>query len=306
MPTISIIVPVYNAEKYLKRCIDSILVQSFSDFELILVNDGSNDNSECICKEYLLIDNRIKLFNISNRGASLARKYGLDKSEGEYISFVDADDFIDKEYINTLYLSLLKHQVRISACNVLRVNIGQVIKSNNALESSLLKFQQLMPRFFKYEFWGLPGKLYKKHIFDYVNFPIATLSEDYYITAQLFLLEQSMVYSATSMYFYEFHAESLSHTKLSNRAFEEFDNVKAVYELIKKDAPQYADMALSNVVETSIKLLSMSKKTDKKLFYEKRKELQTFIRLHFFKIMLSKSIYWKYKILVLKWVSIHL
>ena len=102
-PAISIIVPVYNAEKYLRRCIDSILSQSFTDFELILIDDGSTDLSPQICDEYASRDNRIKLIYKKNAGVSAARNDGLDIAQGEFITFVDSDDWVDERYLECLY-----------------------------------------------------------------------------------------------------------------------------------------------------------------------------------------------------------
>ena len=99
---VSIIVPVYNAERYLSRCIDSILEQSFTDFELLLINDGSNDNSADICDEYVAKDSRVLVFHKENGGASAARNYGLDKAVGKYVCFIDADDWVGKDYIKQL------------------------------------------------------------------------------------------------------------------------------------------------------------------------------------------------------------
>ena len=99
-PKISVIVPVYKAEKYLHRCVDSILSQTFTDFELILVNDGSPDNSGAICDEYAQKDNRVRVFHKENGGVSSARNLGLDNAEGEWITFVDSDDYIEQEYLN--------------------------------------------------------------------------------------------------------------------------------------------------------------------------------------------------------------
>ena len=102
MSKISIIVPVYNTEKYLRCCIDSILVQTFADFELLLINDGSTDSSGTICEEYALEDRRVRVFHKENGGVSSARNVGLDNARGEWITFVDSDDYIEeKEYVYT-------------------------------------------------------------------------------------------------------------------------------------------------------------------------------------------------------------
>lgn len=99
-PLISIIVPVYNAEKYISKCIDSILSQTFKDFELILINDGSTDNSDLICDKYASIDNRVKVFHKQNGGAGSARNLGVQKAVGDWIMFVDADDWIEPECLD--------------------------------------------------------------------------------------------------------------------------------------------------------------------------------------------------------------
>ena len=102
MPLVSIIVPIYNVEKYLRRCIDSILNQTFKDFELILVNDGSTDNCEDICKGYEAKDKRIKYFYQNNSGVSVARNKGIENSCGKYIQFIDSDDYIDKNFLEVI------------------------------------------------------------------------------------------------------------------------------------------------------------------------------------------------------------
>ena len=101
-PAISIIIPVYNAEKYLRRCIDSVLSQSFTDFELILVDDGSKDKSPQICDEYASQDTRVRVIHKANGGVSAARNDGLDIAKGEYITFIDSDDWVERDYLSTL------------------------------------------------------------------------------------------------------------------------------------------------------------------------------------------------------------
>ena len=102
-PDISIIVPVYNSGKWLNRCIDSILAQTYADFEVLLINDGSTDNSPAICDEYAARDSRIRVFHKPNSGVSASRNLGISNSNGEYITFVDSDDWIDAEYLECLH-----------------------------------------------------------------------------------------------------------------------------------------------------------------------------------------------------------
>lgn len=99
---VSIIVPVYNVEKYLKRCVDSIIEQSYKNLEIILVDDGSKDNSFSICKEYESKDSRVRIFHKENEGLGLTRNYGIEKSTGEYITFVDSDDYLTLDAVETM------------------------------------------------------------------------------------------------------------------------------------------------------------------------------------------------------------
>lgn len=116
-PKISVIVPVYNVEKYLRRCVDSILAQTFTDFELLLIDDGSKDKSGEICDEYAKTDNRVKVFHKENGGVSSARNLGLDNAKGEYLFFFDGDDWLDPIYLTDLYFAAIEHNTDIVACD---------------------------------------------------------------------------------------------------------------------------------------------------------------------------------------------
>ena len=113
-PLLSVIVPVYKAEKYIHKCISSILNQTFKDLELILVDDGSPDNSGVICDEYATKDSRVKVFHQENGGVCVARNTGLDNATGEYVFFVDSDDYILTDTLETLYTDVLNHNADIA------------------------------------------------------------------------------------------------------------------------------------------------------------------------------------------------
>lgn len=300
-PLISIVVPVYNASVYLERCFRCLQEQSYPTLEFVLVNDGSTDKSGEMCDQIATKDKRFKVLHIKNGGASLARKYGLEHAEGEFVSFIDCDDCVAADYIKQLFELIVRHNVNISACRVQRIFNESEIPTQIEGKQYLLQFEKLMPRFFKYEFWGFPAKLYKREILNNAKFPAATLSEDYYVMAQLFLQERNMAYIDAPLYYYEYHEGSLSHLAISKRAFEEFENVKAVYEMMQAQAPQYAEMALSNVVETCLKLLSMNHKDSSKKYIEFATPLRQFLRSHIIEILRTNAIYWKLKILAMMW-----
>ena len=116
-PKISVIVPVYNTEKYLHRCIDSILLQTFTDFELLLIDDGSKDSSGAICDEYASKDNRVRVFHKENGGVSSARNLGLDNAKGEWIAFVDSDDWMERTMYDELYKCAMAASAEVVYCD---------------------------------------------------------------------------------------------------------------------------------------------------------------------------------------------
>lgn len=133
---ISIIIPVYNVEKYLRRCIDSILSQTYTDFEAILVDDGSTDESGKICDEYALKDSRIKVIHKKNGGVSAARNSGLDVAVGEYVAFCDSDDYLSADYLEVIFNSLKENNADCVVCNYTKVlENGEVVGGSNHASS---------------------------------------------------------------------------------------------------------------------------------------------------------------------------
>ena len=131
MPKISVIVPVYNVEKYLNRCIDSILNQSYSDFELILVDDGSPDNSGKICDEYAQMDERVRVIHKENGGVSLARNAGIDNARGEYITFIDSDDSIKGNFLESAIAHMDNVDLYVSGLEMITINNGEITKKDD-------------------------------------------------------------------------------------------------------------------------------------------------------------------------------
>ena len=124
MPKLSVIVPVYNTEKYLRECIDSILAQTFTDFELILVDDGSTDGSGIICDEYADKDPRVQVIHQQNGGATVARRSGVRIARGEYVTFVDSDDWIDSDFYAPMIEKIKETGADVLVCNTLTSDFG--------------------------------------------------------------------------------------------------------------------------------------------------------------------------------------
>lgn len=213
---ISIIIPIYNGEKYLRRCIDSVLVQSFNDFELILVDDGSSDNSYNICYEYTRKDSRVKVLSQINSGVSEARNNGIQYARGEYITFIDCDDWIDGDYLLVLYSNLIDYNVDLSVIGYKDVReINEVSRDTQIVgQSNLISAEQMLLRLFKpIDFFCLCypwAKLFKRDIIvdNNIRFDKSiVIGED-----RLFLFEylqhsQKVYYTSDSHYNYLCNSE---------------------------------------------------------------------------------------------------
>ncbi|MED3820740.1 glycosyltransferase [Priestia aryabhattai] len=209
MKKISIIVPVYNVEKYLQRCIKSLIEQTYKNIEIILVNDGSTDGCKEVCESYKKIDSRIILINKENGGLSSARNVGLDAATGEYLAFVDSDDWISTNMYEVLMKLAEQHDADISECSYLKTPSEEpftnseiqnkhtpVIIVKNNLEASLLHFEN---KWFQQVVWN---KLYRRNLFHKVRFPIGKVHEDEFITYKLIYESKKLVSTTQKLYFY--------------------------------------------------------------------------------------------------------
>lgn len=178
---ISIIVPIYNVEKYLPKCIESIINQTYTDLEILLIDDGSTDNSGLICDKYASIDNRIKVIHKKNGGVSSARNIGLNEANGNYIAFVDSDDYIEKNMYEKMISIINKYNVDIVSCNYNHVNekIEPFFKLDK--DEYINNKTKLIEDIFQYKNYDmiLFNKLYKKYIWKNIRFPLGiNLAED--------------------------------------------------------------------------------------------------------------------------------
>lgn len=278
-PLISIIVPVFNAATFLRRCLDSLLAQSYQKTEIILIDDGSTDGSGEICDDYAEASPHIYVFHTENQGASQARNLGLTKANGVFVSFVDSDDYVSPDYLSILFGLEQMFSLGISACQICTKKTLQDSVPEKERQDEILEGAPLLQRFFHYEFWGLYGKLYRKQLFADTPFPKATLSEDYAVLARLFIKSPRMAYTSVPLYFYEQHPGSLSNLPLTDRSFEEFDNVHDVYLFTAAEMPSFRLNALSNTIETAVKLLWASRRAPE-VYPNQRKKLKAFLAKH--------------------------
>ena len=219
---ISVIVPVYNVESYLSKCLDSVLSQSFSDFEVILVDDGSTDGSAEICKAYQLKDPRIGYFYKENGGLSSARNQGLKVSQGSYVTFIDSDDYIDPEYLFTLYRLVKENDADISTCFYnIESRKGTRPWSDIDAEENLFDSRSSLLHLFCSKEIDVCAvcKLYKRFLFDEIEFPEGKLFEDVGTTYKLLDQANLVAVCHTPLYYYVMRDNSIVH-KADERIFD--------------------------------------------------------------------------------------
>lgn len=211
---ISVIVPAYNAELYLNQCIDSILMQSYSNFELILVDDGSVDRTRDICNAYIEKDNRIQLIcHDKNQGLASGKNDGIRVASGEYIAFVDADDYIEPDMLEHLVALARKTESDITVCNYRRVD-GSKYKTFSGFDEAEIKILEGNEKYRLIYLDGIYGvvswnKLWKKSLFDDIQFPIGKLHEDNYVIHRLLQKANKTCISGHCCYNYRVNINSI-------------------------------------------------------------------------------------------------
>ena len=211
---ISIIVPVYNVQEYLKNCINSILNQSYKNIEIILVDDGSTDESSSICDLYVKKDNRIKVIHKENGGLSDARNMGIKSARGKYITFVDSDDYLDENYVKVLYILITENNSDI-ACSRMKktdslndkiINKNEKINIYNSIDAiKEILYQRNIDN-------SAPSKLFKKDLFENILFPVGYAFEDLDTMYKLFLQANKIVSTTNNYYLYYQRQGSILHT----------------------------------------------------------------------------------------------
>lgn len=214
MKLVTVIVPVYNVEKYLSKCIRSIMEQSYRELEIILVDDGSTDNSLSICKRYSQMDKRIRLFHTDNYGLSHARNVGINHSNGEYVVFVDSDDYISKDMI--LLMMNKSENADLVICNYKKVaDNEEVHQSKRNINNEIWNFKKF---WYEYYYDGLSGfcgvawnKLYKKKLFKDIRYPIGKIHEDEYAICPITRRTNEIKVISESLYYYVQRSNSIVH-----------------------------------------------------------------------------------------------
>lgn len=252
---ISVIVPIYNMEKMLSRCIDSIIHQSYTDLEIILVNDGSTDNSLQLCQNYAKKDKRVKVLNKKNGGLSSARNYGIDHAQGEYISFVDSDDWIDNDFYE-----ILSRDILLFNCDIVisyTYNINEQGEKWRPYKAKSILFEERAGLECNLG-CGYPcddvvwNKVYRKELFDEIRFPEGRIHEDTFIMAKIVSKASRIYFDDRTSYYYLQRKGSIAHTEFNIKSLDKFYAYVEIEKYISAEFPQYVNLIRKKMVNCGI------------------------------------------------------
>ena len=254
-PLISIIVPVYGVEKYLTQCVQSLINQTYKNLEIILVDDGSPDNSGALCDELAKTDTRIKVIHRPNGGQSAARNDGLAIASGEMLGFVDSDDYIDNDMYQYLYSLLSKYDADISVCAFRKFSEESgVLQKENAEEITSYSNKQAMKLLLEDELIGSHpcNKLFKRSIFGDLKFPEGRVYEDIALMHRVFAQANTVACSTKMEYNYLIRGNSTSYTQTAKWGYSLFKAFQDRCEFICEEYPEFSDIAIEKAIGAAL------------------------------------------------------
>lgn len=254
---ISVIVPVYLVEMYLRECVESILRQTYSDIEVILVDDGSPDSCPQICDEYSRKDSRVKVIHKENGGLSSARNAGLFEATGDYFGFVDGDDWIASDMYEYLLTQMQKHEASISTCGRYHVYKRAISPRLKSVSSSILNYEQAISEYFAGGRVTLSvcDKLFKKEVFAGVSFPIGKISEDVFIAPTLLSRANVIAMSTDPKYYVRQRFGSITRSVFSVAKMDGIDAGSFLLNEVKTKFPNLIEPATANVIKLYLSVL---------------------------------------------------
>ena len=249
MPKVSVIVPVYNVEKYLNKCLNSLVIQTLKGIEIIVVNDGSPDNSQEIIDKYSQKYKNIKAYRKTNGGLSDARNFGIKHATGEYIAFIDSDDYIDKRMLEKMYYKAKNNNLDIVVCNSVNIydnNTSLEIKSNLKYSNNPIKNYLISPPM-------ACIRIYKKELFDSIQFKKDIYYEDLEIIPKLVKYTQKIDFIDEGLYYYYQRAGSIMKQKeFNDKLLDIFTVLESNKQLLFNDYPEEIEyMYITHLLRTS-------------------------------------------------------
>lgn len=239
---VSIVIPVFNTKNYLEKCVNSVLSQTYNNIEVILVDDGSTDSSAEICDRFCEKDSRVVVIHKENGGQSEARNIGIDIATGEYITFVDSDDYITKDYIDFLLSLILENDAEISIASFYYVVSNKKI-NNETNELAVMRPEVAIRRMLLDDGFDMGpwAKMYKTDFFRKIKFPVGKFFEDSLTTYQIFAESNKIAFGSKAIYYYVNHEDSTVNQAFSPKKLDLIEMNKEMEKFISK---KYPDLAL--------------------------------------------------------------
>ncbi|WP_270504404.1 glycosyltransferase family 2 protein [Eubacterium limosum] len=255
MEKISVIIPVFNVEKFLKKCVDSVVNQTYRNLEIILVDDGSTDNSSKLCDKFKKKDSRIVVIHKKNGGLSDARNIGISKASGKYISFVDSDDFVNLDMYEILHNELVNNGADIAVCGFFecyknkRIENGFSNKDKCILTSkeAIVNLDKIFPMA-----WN---KLYKKEIFSDIKYPVGKYNEDTFIILKILMKAERIVITNKKLYYYVKRNDSIMTEKFNIKHLDIIEAWKENLKIVKNSFPDIVDLIESRYINSYFQVL---------------------------------------------------
>lgn len=306
-PLISIIVPIYNVEKYLLRCVDSLIKQTYKNIEILLINDGSTDNCKKICEKLQEKYENIIAFDKKNGGLSDARNYGIKNAKGEYICFIDSDDYIDSKMVEILYNAIKETESDIAIVDYIMLEENEKAKNNEEINNKLIDYyvfnsKLAIKELFKENSFGnyAWNKLYKRSLFEEIKFPVGKMMEDLGTTYLLFDNSYKIVYKKIPLYYYIQRNGSILHNKNLQLDFDKTELALERYEYILKKYPDIEEnkkfiynLLIENyhIIFYNEELINKAKKIIKKFRISILSKLKLKNKIKYIMISLNEQMY---------------
>ena len=238
---ISVVVPIYNVEKYLRKCLDSIVGQTYKNLEVILVDDGSTDTSGKIADEYAERDKRITVIHKENGGLSDARNAGIEIATGTFITFIDSDDYIDREMIDVLHNCAEGFTADFVTCRRIKFTDESIPEEKNSghIQYHVIDHKNQMREFLRGEEFSTTawGKLYKTSLFNEIRYPFGRLHEDVFTTYKLVHIAQKIVCTSFYGYYYRMNEKSITHSAFSVRTLDAIEGKIQLRDFLNEHYP---------------------------------------------------------------------
>lgn len=268
LPLISVIVPVYQVEPYLDKCVSSLVQQTYSHLEILLIDDGSPDNCPALCDAWADRDPRILVFHKENGGLSDARNYGLDHASGDYITFVDSDDYVAPNYVAVLYDTLRAHQADVSMCNHQMVDVqGTALPSSaQPLQAGVCIGTDILYRYFAFQGSGpilvtACGKLYRSELFRSLHFSTGRCYEDEFLYVPMYQQAGTVAIAEEMLYYYVQRHGSILHSSFSAKRFED---LRALSEERLTQFPSKSPLYRKSAADYALRMFSVIDQTGEK------------------------------------------